>query len=199
MDKKSYIQISIIFGIIIIIFFVYLNYFKKASLNNIDNYKNNEKSKITEGSGDLIKQMSYFSEDNKGNRYEITSNSGIINPDKSNLILMNKVTAVIFLLNGEKIFISSNEAKYNDENNDTTFSGYVKMNYNDNTVISENLDLSFKDQTAVLYDNVNYRSNLTNLNADRIFMDFISKNTKIEMDDEKNNVLVRSKVKNVGN
>lgn len=199
MDKKSYIQISIIFGIVIIITFVYLNYFKSAGVKNIDNDKNNEKSKIVERSGDLIKQMSYFSEDNKGNRYEITSNSGIINPDKSNLILMNKVTAVIFLLNGEKIFISSNEAKYNDENNDTTFSGYVKMNYNDNTVISENLDLSFKDQTAVLYDNVNYRSNLTNLNADRIFMDFISKNTKIEMDDEKNNVLVRSKVKNVGN
>ena len=199
MDKKSYIQISIIFGIVIIITFVYLNYFKNASVKNIDNDKNNEKSKIVERSGDLIKQMSYFSEDNKGNRYEINSESGIINPDKSNLILMNKVTAVIFLLNGEKIFISSNEAKYNDENNDTTFSGYVKMNYNDNIVVSENLDLSFKDQTAVLYDNVNYRSNLTNLNADRIFVDFISKNTKIEMDDEKNNVLVRSKVKNVGN
>ena len=199
MDKKSYIQISIFFGIVIIITFVYLNYFKKASVNNIENNKNNEKSKIVERSGDLIKKMSYFSEDNKGNRYEINSESGIINPDKSNLILMNKVTAVIFLSNGEKIFISSNEAKYNDENNDTTFSGYVKMNYNDNIVVSENLDLSFKDQTAVLYDNVNYRSNLTNLNADRIFVDFISKNTKIEMDDEKNNVLVRSKVKNVGN
>ena len=112
---------------------------------------------------------------------------------------MNKVTAVIFLLNGEKIFISSNEARYNDENNDTTFSGYVKMIYNDNKIISENLDLSFKDQTAVLYDNVNYISNLTKLNADRIIIDFISKNTKIEMDDKKNNILVRSKVKNVGN
>ena len=61
--------------------------------------------KLFERSGDLIKQMSYFSEDNKGNRYEINSESGIINPDKSNLILMNKVAAVIFLMNGEKIFI----------------------------------------------------------------------------------------------
>jgi len=199
MDKKSYIQISIIFGIIIIIFFVYLNYFKKASLNNIDNYKNNEKSKITEGSGDLIKQMSYFSEDNKGNRYEINSESGIINPEKSNLILMNKVAAVIFLMNGEKIYISSNEAKYNDENNDTTFSGYVNMTYGVHKINSENLDLSFKDQTAVLYDNVNYKNNLTNVSADRIFIDFISKNTKIEMNDEKNNILVQSKIKNVGN
>ena len=199
MDKKSYIQISIFFVIVIIITFVYLNYFKTASVNNIENNKNNEKSKIDEGSGDLIKKMSYFSEDNKGNRYEINSESGIINPDKSNLILMNKVAAVIFLMNGEKIFISSNEAKYNDENNDTTFSGYVKMIYSDHKINSENLDLSFKDQTAVLYDNVNYKSNLTNMSADRIFIDFISKNTKIEMNDESNNILVQSKIKNVGN
>ena len=199
MDKKSYIQISIFFGIVIIITFVYLNYFKKASVNNIENNKNNEKSKIVERSGDLIKKMSYFSEDNKGNRYEINSESGIINPDKSNLILMNKVAAVIFLMNGEKIFISSNEAKYNDENNDTTFSGYVEMIYSDHKINSENLDLSFKDQTAVLYDNVNYKSNLTNMSADRIFIDFISKNTKIEMNDESNNILVQSKIKNVGN
>ena len=199
MDKKSYIQIFIIFGIVLITTFVYLNYFKNPSVGYVENLRNNENSKVLEGSSDMIKQMSYFSEDNKGNRYEITSESGIINPDKSNLILMNKVTAVIFLLNGEKIFISSNEARYNDENNDTTFSGYVKMIYNDNKIISENLDLSFKDQTAVLYDNVNYISNLTKLNADRIFIDFISKNTKIEMDDKKNNILVRSKVKNVSN
>ena len=199
MDKKSYIQMSIIFGIVIIITIVYIYYFKNPNVINVDNDRNDEKSKIIKGSSDLIKQMSYFSEDNKGNRYEITSESGIINPDKSNVILMNKVTAVIFLLNREKIFISSNEARYNDENNDTTFSGYVKMIYNDNKIISENLDLSFKDQTAVLYDNVNYISNLTKLNADRIFIDFISKNTKIEMDDKKNNILVRSKVKNVGN
>ena len=199
MDKKSYIQISIFFGIVIIITFVYLNYFKIASVNNIENNKNNEKSKIVERSGDLIKKMSYFSEDNKGNRYEINSVSGIINPDKSNLILMNKVAAVIFLMNGEKIFISSNEAKYNDENNDTTFSGYVEMIYSDHKINSENLDLSFKDQTAVLYDKVNYKSNLTNMSADRIFIDFISKNTKIEMNDESNNILVQSKIKNVGN
>ena len=199
MDKKSYIQIFIIFGIVFITTFVYLNYFKNPSAGYVEDLRNNENSKVLEGSSDVIKQMSYFSEDNKGNRYEITSESGIINPDKSNLILMNKVTAVISLLNGEKIFISSNEARYNDENNDTTFSGYVKMIYKDNKIISENLDLSFKDQTAVLYDNVNYISNLTKLNADRIFIDFISKNTKIEMDDKKNNILVRSKVKNVGN
>ena len=199
MDKKSYIQIFIIFGIVIIATIVYLNYFKNPSAEYVDNLRNNENSKVFEGSSDVIKQMSYFSEDNKGNRYEITSDSGIINPDKSNLILMNKVTAVIFLLNGEKIFISSNEAKYNDENNDTTFSGAVKMKYMEHEINSVHMDLSFKDQTAVLYRNVEYKSSLSFLNADRVVVDFLNKNTKIEMNDENKNILVRSIIDNGNN
>ena len=38
------------------------------------------------------------------------SEYGVINPDKSNLILMDKVNAIVYLLNGEKILISSNKA-----------------------------------------------------------------------------------------
>ena len=41
-------------------------------------------------SDDLITEMKYFSEDNKGNKYEIKSDHGAINPDKSNLISMIK-------------------------------------------------------------------------------------------------------------
>ena len=140
--------------------------------------------------------MTYFSEDNKGNSYEIKSESGVINPDKSNLILMNKVKAIVYLINNEKIFISSNEAKYNDSNNDTTFSGSVEMVYIDHKINSEHLDLSFKDQTAILYDNVNYKSNFSHLIADKIHIDFFNKNTKILMNDKNNNILVRSVLSN---
>ena len=199
MDKKSYIQISIIFGIGIIVIFVYVNYFKNSAVKKVNNDVNNVKSKVIKETGDVIKQMTYFSEDNKGNKYEINSQSGFINPDKSNLIIMKDVNAIIFLLNGEKIYINSNKAKYNDDNSDTTFSGSVKMVYSDHEVISEQMNLSFKDQTAVLYDRVNYKSKLTNMRADRIFVDFLSKNTKIEMNNEENSILVRSKLKNVSN
>ena len=103
------------------------------------------------------------------------------------------------MLNGEKVFISSNKAEYDDNNNDTTFSGSVKMIYSDHKINSEYMDLSFKDQTATLYDKVNYNSSLTKLSADKIFIDFVNKNTKIQMDDEKKNILVRSNLKNVSN
>ena len=198
MDKKTYIQIFIVFVILIIITIVYLDYFRNINVKKL-NQSENTNIEINKGSEDLITEMFYYSEDNKGNRYEIKSEYGVINPDKSNLILMDKVSAVIFMLNGEKVFISSNKAEYDDNNNDTTFSGSVKMVYSDHKINSEYMDLSFKDQTATLYDKVNYNSSLTKLSADKIFIDFVNKNTKIQMDDEKKNILVRSNLKNVSN
>ena len=194
--NSSSILIFIIFSILT---FVYIYYFSESSNTLSKLEKGKTDINIVKGSEDLISEMSYFSEDNKGNRYEIKSEYGVINPDKSNLILMDKVTAIIYLLDGEKIFISSKKAEYNDDNNDTTFSGSVKMVYIDHKIKSEYMDLSFKNQTASLYDNVSYNSKLSNLIADRIFVDFLNKKTKIQMNNENNSVLVRSIIDNGNN
>ena len=199
MDKKSYIQISITILILLIITFVYFDYFKSPKENLSIKTEDSSAKKLVKNSDDLISEMSYFSEDNKGNRYEIFSKYGILNPDKSNLILMEKVNAVVYLSTDEKILISSKKAKYNESNNDTSFSGSVKMIYGRHVINSEYLDLSFNDQAATLYDNVEYKSNLSKLKADKIIIDFLNKNTKIQMNDEKNNILVRSVIDNGGN
>ena len=199
MDKKSYIQISITILILLIITFVYFDYFKSPRENLSKKTEDSSAKKLVKNSEDLISEMSYFSEDNKGNRYEIYSKYGILNPDKSNMILMEKVNAVVYLSTDEKILISSKKAKYNESNNDTSFSGSVKMIYGQHIINSEYLDLSFNDQAATLYDNVEYKSNLSKLKADKIIIDFLNKNTKIQMNDEKNNILVRSVIDNVNN
>tara|TARA_B100001121_G_C18353523_1_gene463613 strand:+ start:67 stop:609 length:543 start_codon:yes stop_codon:yes gene_type:complete len=179
--------------------YVYFFYFNnnEKKVTKIDN--NEDNLKMVKGSEDLIRDMSYYSEDNKGNKYEIKSEFGVISSEKSNLILMDKVTAVIYLSNNEKIFISSNKANYNDENNDTSFNGSVKMIYNDNTINSEYLDLSFKNHLATLYDNVKFKNKLSNLVADKVLIDFLNKNTKIKMNDKNNKVFVRSIIENGNN
>ena len=73
------------------------------------------------------------------------------------------------------------------------------MVYGDHKINAENMDLSFRNQTAVLYDKVNYKSSLSKLSADKILVNFLNKNTKIEMNDEKNNILIQTSLKNVGN
>ena len=192
MDRKAYIQISIIFLIIFIIIYIYIDYFRNSNKKIVEENKLDPKLNIVKGTGDLITEMSYFSEDNKGNTYEIKSEYGVINPDNSNLILMDKVNAIIYLVDGEKILITSEKAQYNDNNNDTNFKGSVEMIYINHKINSENMDLSFNDKTVILYDNVEYKSSISNVSADRIFVDLLNKNTKIQMNDNNSNVLVRS-------
>ena len=198
MDKKTYLQISIIFLIIFIMIYIYVDYFRNSNKNIVEVNELDQKLNIVKGTEDLITEMSYFSEDNKGNTYEIKSEYGVINPDNSNLILMDKVNAIIYLVDGEKILINSEKAQYNDNNNDTIFKGSVEMIYIDHKINSENMDLSFNDKTVILYDNVRYNSSISNITADRIFVDLLNKNTKIQMNDDNSNILVRSII-NSGN
>ena len=199
MDKKTYIQISLIISVLIIVSCVYFFYFKNAEKKIVKTVEQTDGQQVVKGSDDLITDMTYLSEDNKGNKYEIKSEYGVISPKASNLIIMDKVKAIIYLTNGEKIFISSDKANYKETNNDTTFNGSVQMIYSEHVVNADSLDLSFKNSLATLYNNVKYKSELSTLSADKVLIDFLNKNTKIEMNDANNKVLVRSLIKNGNN
>ena len=199
MNKKIYIQFFLLLLILVIVTSVYLIYFDKSQKKYVETVEEKTSNKIVKGSDDLISEMKYFSEDNEGNKFEIKSDSGFINPEKSNIISMNKVKAVIYLSNGEEIYINSDKAKYNNINNDTIFNGSVEMDYQDHKINAENLDLSFEKNFVTLYENVKYRSKISNLIADKVLIDLVSKNTKIQMNDENNNILVRSNLGNGNN
>ena len=199
MDKKIYMQVLLAVTIIFLILYIYFFYFSSNDKEIAKTENNKNDVNILNSSDDLITDMSYLSEDNKGNKYHIKSEFGVLSSEKSNLILMDKVTAIIYLSNNEKIFISSNKANYNDENNDTSFNGSVKMIYNENIINSEYLDLSFKNHLATLYDNVRFKSKSSNLFADTVLIDFLNKTTKIKMNDEINKVLVKSIIENGNN
>ena len=199
MSKKIYLQISIFIAILLIVSLIYLMYFQDDNKIVIDPVSKKPKDELVKSEEDLITEMKYFSEDNKGNKFEIKSDYGFINPEQSNIISMNKVKAVVYLSNGEEIYINSDKAKYNNINNDTIFSGSVEMNYQDHKINAGNLDLSFEDNFVTLYDKVNYKSKFSNLTADKVLIDLMNKNTKIQMNDENSNILVRSNLENGNN
>ena len=199
MNRKIYIQFFLLLLILVIIASIYSIYFNKNEKKYSKTVEENISQKPVKGSDDLISQMKYFTEDNKGNKFEIKSDYGFINPDQSNIISMNEVKAIVYLSNGEEIYINSDKAKYNNVNNDTTFSGSVEMNYQDHKINAENLDLSFENNLVTLYDKVKYKSKISNLIADKILINLINKNTKIQMDDEDSNILVRSNLDNGNN
>ena len=200
MDKKGLIQFAILLVVLFLISYIYLNYFRVSveEIKNTNNIKKIEKS-LPKTSKDLISDLVYSSVDRKGNKYKIESKEGEITSEDKNVIIMNNVTAEISLINGEKIYISSKKAKYNNDNFDTFFQGSVKMNYSYHNIKSENLELSFKDQQAKLYNQVVYKNRNSKLIADIIFFDFLNMSTKLLMEDKNKNILVKSVINNGNN
>ena len=197
MYKKIYLQLTLSLLIVLIITITYLVYFK--SDDKITVIENNDKTILNDASENLISDLFYKSEDKDGNKYEIKSKNGIISQKRANLISMNDVSATVFLNDGGKIFIVSDLANYDSNNNDTLFKGSVKMNYNDHTIKSNYIDLSFEENKAIIYENINYNSNLSKLEADKIIVDFLEMKVKILMDDTNDKVLVKTILKNGNN
>ena len=196
MYKKIYLQLILSLLILLIILFTYFTYFR--SDNEINVIEKNDNKILKDTPENLISDLLYQSEDKNGNKYEIKSKNGIIN-QRPNLISMNNVTATVFLSDGGMIFIVSDSAEYNSNNNDTLFKGSVKMNYNDHSIKSNYIDLSFEENKALIYEKINYNSNLSNVKADKIIVDFLEKKVKILMDNTNDKVLVKTILKNGNN
>ena len=199
MSKKAIIQYLILLTIIIIISFVYLNYFKTVNKKETLGLKKKIEKNIPKNSKDLINDLIYSSEDRKGNKYQIKSKEGEIDSKQKNIITMKDVTAEIMLIDGEIVYISSNKAKYNNDNYDTLFQGSVIIKYNDQSINSEYLDLSFENKLAKLQDGVMYKSNTSKLKADKILVDLINMSTKFLMNDKNKKVSVKTIINNGNN
>ena len=193
---KTYIQLILIVLIIVITYFTYSYYFVsnknnlyQSSVKSITNenkllntLENSElkKGKDTEADN-FIKKIEYNSKDLNGNNYFIAAETGEISTIDSNIILMYSVSATITLTDFKIINIFAEEAKYNLQNYNTEFSGNIKIIYADNKIFTENLDFNFKDGKINAYNNLIMESisNNTKLEADRVEIDLITKNSKI--------------------
>ena len=186
MFKKVIIQfllLIILFSIIISVFLLYFN--KKENLNetNIETIKNID-SKIDKETGTLIQDINYSFYDQSGNYYELFAERGKMDLKDSEKMFMTDVTATIYLKNSSPIIIVSKYADYNKINHETNFFEKVKMTHLIHNATSENLDISFSNNKASMYNNIIYKKPGTQLNADRLEIDLITKNTKIFMDNQ---------------
>ena len=200
MDKKVLTQYAILLIIVFLISYVYLNYFKESveEVKEINSDKKIENN-LPKTSKDIITDLLYSSIDREGNKYKINSKEGVIDSENRNVIIMQYVEAEITLINGEKIYISSKKARYNNDNFNTSFQGSVKMNYNYHFVNSENLDLSLENKEAKLYNQVVYENKNSKLMADVIFVDLLNMSTKLFMENKNKNILVKSVINNGNN
>ncbi|OUV98880.1 MAG: hypothetical protein CBD02_00410 [Candidatus Pelagibacter sp. TMED142] len=194
MNKKILIQIglfSIIILILIIIFSIYTNYNKKNV--NFINDKRETLNKSEEIKTNIIKNIEYFSQDEKNNTYKINSEYGKIDPNKPNLILMENVFAEIILSDSEPISIYSDFALYDNINYDTNFYENVKLTHVFHKITSEKIDLAFKDNLVFISDNVIYKNLNSKLIADEVRIDLLTKDIKIFMNKKNKKIRIENK------
>ena len=212
MWKKISIQLILLSIVFFSISYVYKFYFKtkdnikidqsdivqNKSSDDINNNKSNfdiddKTNTDIDNQNNLIKNLSYFSKDNLGNEYIIESKYSELNLDNVDIISMENVSAKIIMVNSEPIYVTSNFAKYNNENYETTFTDNVLIVYLDNKIRCEKFYISIENNFANVTDNVIYENPKGKLIADTIEIDLITKNSKIFMIDKNKKVMVLNK------
>ena len=192
MNRSLLLQASILFLIIIILFFSY-NYLldanRKKGIVDAGQESENKEINLSKNSDlEVIEELSYISSDEKGNTYKILSDSGKINEEDPDILLLKNVFAEITLKNSSKIFIYSDQAKYNKSNLNTHFFENVELNYEDHNIKSENIFLDYVTKEVKIAENVVYNDSNNKLNADAIDMDLITKFSKIYMINKDNKI-----------
>ena len=204
MWKKISIQLILLSIVFFSIFYVYKFYFKTkdnikidqsdiVQNNSSDDINNNKSNFDIDNQNNLIKNLSYFSKDNLGNEYIIESKYSELNLDNVDIISMENVSAKIIMVNSKPIYVTSNFAKYNNENYETTFTDNVLIVYLDNKIRCEKFYISIENNIANVTDNVIYENPKGKLIADTIEIDLITKNSKIFMIDKNKKVMVLNK------
>ena len=184
MNIKILIQL-LLFIILVSTATTYYYFYKDNKTNaNVNKINNNNEISIDKNSSNLIKSITYTSTDNLGNKFIIKSNTGEINIDNPSIVYMTNVEAIINLINSDPVIIKSNYAKYNKINYETNFKEDVLLTYQTHRITSQNLDLSFENNLATIYNKIVYDNNNIKISADILEIDLITKNSKIFMDNE---------------
>ena len=192
MQNKILLQFFIFTIILSIIVFFYNFYFinKKLDLPQKNlSIKTDDKNK---GDGNIIYNIEYSASDERGSDYLIKANYGKLQDKLSSLIYLKEVSATINFENSAPIDIFSDSANYNSTSYDTEFYGNVMVNYIDHNITSDNLNLYFKKDLAQILNNVIYKNLNSTIEADKIEIDLLSKNSVIYM----NNNLQKVKITN---
>ena len=194
---KKVIQLTLFLILIIISVFFYKIYFgdKKenpkveAIINETENSQNNIDSK-----NNLVKNLKYEIKLDTENQYIITSDlSEITYENNIEIVKMQNVTAIFIDKSNIPMIVTSDQAIYNNSNHNTKFKQNVKIEYLENIILSDKLDLNFKNNLIIVSQNVRYTGIQGTITADNIKIDLMTKKIEIYMDNMNDNIEVTTK------
>ena len=190
---KRIIQIILFIFLISIFIIFYKVYFEKNTKIQTQSIEIQEQ--LSEQSkNNLIKNLKYEINIDQDNKYTITSELSEINNDGDvEIVYMQKVFALFTDATNFPLTVTADKAKYNSANYNTNFSENVQIEYLDNLIFSDKMDLDINKNIIFIYDNVVYEGLYGNVKADNVKIDLITKKIEIYMDDTNDNVEIATK------
>ena len=103
---------------------------------------------------------------------------------------MYEVKAVFIDQNNLPLIITSKKAVYNNSNYNTNFREDVQIEYLDNKIFSDKMDLNFQNNIIKIFQNVRYVGAEGKLESDNIELNLITKEVNVYMDNGTDNVQI---------
>ena len=203
MKRKIFLQILLFLFASTILFFTFYNYGTNtinisSSPDLIQNESKIDKTltsaidKSEKSIPNILKDVIYENFDDQGNKYIIRANTSEFNDLNSKKIFLKGVKATINLESESFLTISSEEAIFDNKSLETEFSKNVELNYLDHNIQGESLKLLFDENLITMQDHIIYKNIDTELIADKITIDLVTKNSKIFMKDKKKKIKILS-------
>ena len=158
MKKKILFQLILILTVLAISIIFFRTYFVNTKITQISKNNLTETNSTELGQKNIIHNIEYISEDSRGNKYIITSEFSEVDEKEPQLVLMKKVKATLSRLNSNPILIYAENALYNGKNHNTKFFTNVSIEFNNQNILSDNLDLIVEENFIKISNNVIYRN-----------------------------------------
>ena len=212
MGKKTLIQIILLIFLILITFLFFKVYYNSNSDTSFNKEnlteKNKETKEVKKDEKNLIQNISYTANNNKGDIYLLLAETGEIYLDNPDLMFLTKVDGKITLKDGEIITVNSDFANFNTKTFETTFINNVIVKKSDEVVtgaelylvleekVNKALKSNQEDKNLIRVSrNVFYTKPGYTLSADILEIDLITKNIKIYMTDKYKKVIATTQIK----
>ena len=181
MNKKTALQLVLLAIITSILLISFFKYFNEPTTKIEISETEDEKITFETDSSNKIKNIEYIATDNQGNKYIIKATDGYVDNDKSSIIIMRDVKARLIFTDAETIYISSETAVYDSQEYNTKFAANIIIIYGQHKVTCKKMDLLFKKNIALFYENVIYNNIDATFFADKMSIDLTTKNSKASM------------------
>ena len=190
---KRIVQFSLFFIVILTLFFFNKLYLSKNNEIIVKSDNLNDQI-ISKTENNLIKNLKYEVRLDQDNQYIISSDlSEITYENNVEIVKMQNVTAIFIDANNIPLTITSDKAIYNNSNYNTNFIDNIKIDYINNVILSDKMNLDFSKNLITIFGNVQYDGIQGAIKTDNIKINLITKKIDIYMDKDKNNVEIITK------